>query len=146
MEYIRLLSLKLYDRTSERFFDYAFKNSGPAHGGGISIIDSYCACAQVTSECLCAHIRRFYHERFPEPCAYWRFDTGLLPEHTIEEIEGTTGDPCHRNIRGVSSGTAKAIFEQNQSADSLTLCADNHSEPFTPARAAALYERMNPES
>ena len=123
---------------------------------GISVIDSSCACSPVTGHCLCLHIRHFYGEVFPEPCAYWAFDTDILrpptpnpggvPEPELRQRTSPTGDECHYTIHYLSNSRARRLWERlaKDSQLQLGLCVEGESREFSEGLAVQLKVMLPP--
>ena len=151
MEFIRILSLRFFDPEKRRFSNVGFKQpSGagldtPDGKKGISVFERPCAAA--TGRTPCEHIRHFYSGHFPEPCAYWSFDSHLLtpppgqpdiqvPIFVHSPLPG--GDPCHYNIHHLSSSRAQKIFDAQALSGQLTLCTASGPQSFDADTATAL--------
>ena len=109
--FARILHPKRYDRRRGRFTSQVFKPS--TNQSGISAIDV--ACARSKNDTICSHIREYYENGIAgEPIMFWKFDAETLPSgHTLEQEVGSTGDPCHYNIRGLTKKNARDFFVDN---------------------------------
>ena len=111
MQYTRLLHPLWWSDRDQRFSDISFKPSSEKFGGGISVVEV--PCAEASTGTVCAHLHRYYSERFNIPILFWRFDGAVFPDHTLEAVPGPKGDPCHRNIHNVTSNKAKKHFAED---------------------------------
>lgn len=107
-----------------------------------------CGDGRIVGDGVCEHIGRFYNHRFPQPCAFWTFDSALLdppnpnPDAVrtpvLRQIDSDTGDRCHHTIHHLSDSRAQRIFENRIGDGRLGLCDGNRLEDFSCERAAVL--------
>jgi hypothetical protein len=122
---------------------------------GISVFDAVCACADLHVNCICAHISRWYSDIFPEPCAFWAFETETLlppnpnpakiPEPVLVKSPSTSGDECHHTIHQLSDSRAKKIFDNHAHAGQLGICVDGRGVPFDAGLASDLKKQHYPD-
>ena len=119
---------------------------------GISVFTNACLGVALDGDGICTHIDKFYRGTFPQPCAFWKFDTAILappepnpaniPEPVVLNVPSETGDECHHNIHHLTDSRARKIFETKIAEGRLGLCDQNKCEEFTAARAVELREQI----
>jgi hypothetical protein len=158
MEFTRILDLRQFDRTSERFRDNVLRHSKkPANVSDtpdgrrrISVFDTACACSCVESGCICRHITRFYSKVVQEPCAYWTFDFDNIQQRfptplIARQSRSESGDDCHYTIHNLSDKQADKKIRYLWKEEDFGICINGQSEPFTNERAIALIDRYYPD-
>ena len=152
MEVTRILSLIQFDGNRGRFSNVVFKHvSGEAVNTpdgklGISVVENDCPTPRLEGDRVCEYIARFYDPPFPQPCAFWIFDTDILnleqgengQSPLILSAPSTSGDPCHRNIHHLGNSRAQKIFDRKFGLGLVGLCNERRCEPFTEIRALEL--------
>ena len=126
MQYLRLIDPRWWSERDGCFNDMAFKPSSAARGGGISVVETHCACRETGT--ACAHLEKFYGPKFAPPILVWKFDGDVFPGHKITNEPGPNGCPCHRNVREVSKGKARKHFEDDYDANgwqNFSICGEN---------------------
>ena len=125
MELIRLLHPREYDRHAKRFRSSCFTNSSDKTG--ISLIDLACVRTRRTPVCL--HIERYYLGVVGEPITYWRIPADLPSDAQVEETASDTGDPCHRQLVGLSNNRSTKFFKRSCRPDDIRVCQDRNPVP-----------------
>lgn len=152
MEVTRILSLVQFDGNRGRFSNVVFKHvkgessDTPDRKLGISVFENDCPNPRLEGDRICQHIAQFYDPPFPQPCAFWIFDTIILrpaheedaPEPRILNVRSESGDDCHRNIHCLTNSRAQRIFDNRVGEGSLGLCYDGLCEVFSETRAVEL--------
>lgn len=116
MEYVHILALHHWESKLGRFSSQAFK---PSTNGGISVIEL--ECIRATGEPICGHLRQFYPHVAGEPPIFWIFPAEFLPNSVhFEQTLSDRGDPCHRNIQGISEKQARKLFKDFAKSHKLT--------------------------
>lgn len=130
MHVIRLLKLDHFSDKKGRFISGAFVNTDHNPKRGASVVDHHCALHQPDSLCECAHIARYYRHKFQEPCAFWVFESEALgiEAQVVEELSDQ-GDPCHRNIRGLSDNKLKKFFRKEWRFEHTWFCIEGQKLP-----------------
>jgi hypothetical protein len=158
----RVLNLRQYDRRSRRFRDLVYKNSSPEPGqpapdgrGGLSVVETACACGALNGRCICEHIARYYAHVAPEPFAFWTFDTDdfLPPTPNPNKISppvilptpSDTGDACHRNVHFISDNRLEKAFRKAEAEFEFSVCVGGNVEAYTPDRAIELHQIHYPD-
>jgi hypothetical protein len=157
MEVTRILDLFHFSGVRGRFIDLAFKNSSrldtdpptPDGLGGISVVETPCACPNRECQCVCRHIAQFYGNLVDDPYGFWWFDTAILnpPEPNpngwrapeIVNKASDSGDECHRNIHHIDPKRADKIRKAIP-LDDVRLCINGACEAFSASRAIELQE------
>ena len=124
MEVIRLLHINNYDKQRNRWASPAFKNSS-GRSPGISVIDRECIIN--TGDTICSHISKYYSTTPPVPTIFWCFETDILPRGcSIEQVNSTSGDKCHYNIRELRDPDARRFFQQFwNKIESFNICTSD---------------------
>jgi hypothetical protein len=115
-----------FDHDSGQFRSLAFKPSA----GGISVIDE--GCVSNSGSPICSHIRRFYPANISgEPPVFWRLPKeAYSAEGTRLEQETTpSGDHCHFNLFGLTTGRARQIIKAAPLAE-FSICAPEGVRPL----------------
>ncbi len=137
MLYLRLIHPAHWHPRRKRFVRLAFRNSSPALGGGISVVDR--RCIEERGRTVCAHVSIFYI-KFRAPVILWEINANILPVgSSLEEELGPEGDECHLNIRGISDAEAEEILKLNQMHNGFRdfLICERQGEP-APITAESL--------
>ena len=115
MGLVLLLTADDYDETKRRFKSEAFEPYDDDDGSsGISVFDYDCGVARSGGEC--GHADAFYRPPIPEDHRqffFWHFDPAVAlagMAHNIVANPSTSGDDCHREIRGLAKKAAKKFF------------------------------------
>lgn len=105
MELVRLLNIRHYDPRRGRFTTLAFRKFGE----GVSVVGK--KCVEDAGRSLCDHIKLYYSSTAGDPPIFWVFPDDALPESAelVQEVS-TTGDDCHYDVRGMTSGEEKRFF------------------------------------
>lgn len=131
MQLVRVLHPGEYDKQRERFTSSALANS--SDGSGISVVSVECAEQLLGFEGLCQHVRTFYHDITGVPPVFWLLDSQALENEFTEEPAlslkfeeklSKTGDPCHRNMHGLSNSRASKYRKRYCQAPNISVCLD----------------------
>jgi len=81
---------------------------------------------------LCQHLIQFYSSVDTPPHIFWTFNRNILPSHCkLAQRTSISGDVCHYEIRNLSNGEAKRLFNLHvnlpDNIDVLKIC--NNGEP-----------------
>ena len=125
MELIRLLHPREYDRHVNLFRSSCFTNSSDKTG--ISLIDL--ACVRTRRMPVCLHIERYYPGVVEEPIPYWRIPADLPSDVQVEEKVSDTGDPCHRQIVGLSNNRSTKFFKRLCRPEDIRVCRNGQPIP-----------------
>ena len=133
--YIRLIQPRHYDRIQGRFRSSCFSNSG--NGTGISLVDTECVSRKATP--ICRHLARYYLNLIGQgPVIYWHVPTDQIDEDDIHSTPSTSGDECHRDLRGFSHGRSNRFFRRHHRWADIHICEDGHPVPILEANSAFL--------
>ena len=130
MDFIRSLHWRHYDKIRGRFVSEAFE---PSDDGGISVVDKQCI--GNSGGTICNHLWKYYSKFIHNSAIYWEFAEVDLPtskDRSIEYVPSDTGDPCHANIYGISSGRAKKFFKNRQKLSGISefqICEKSDCSP-----------------
>lgn len=85
-------------------------------------------CVQAIGTPLCDHIAHYYLDIgiVGDPIYYWKVPTDQLPIKTRIVVKpSTTGDPCHRELRGLTTKQSKDFFrKQRHRFENFHVCQD----------------------
>ena len=127
MRYLRVIHPKHFDPEGKRINDLAFTISRDK--SGISVVDT--ECVEQANNSICDHLRRFYPDPIGgNPLVFWRIpDDPLFAECNWEPSLSSTGDECHRNLKGISNNKAHKFFNR-QPLSSFTVCDGQNERPL----------------
>src|SRR6266478_4225987 len=101
MECIRLINPKKFDRKSNKWFVFAFRNSSD---GSLSVLDHQCI--HSFGNTICSHVRKYWTSVpgiVGEPIIFWKFYTEIFEcDYRVEQQTANNGDVCHVNIWNVT--------------------------------------------
>lgn len=127
--FVRIVHIRHYDPRLGRFQSTAFKSAR-----GVSVFDRECALAASAS--TCQHIAHFYSAVPSAPPLYALVPSAELPARTIvSATRSASGDLCHRDISGLTTGDSKALTRKF--VDSAVIRCPDGAKP-TPAELTVL--------
>ncbi|HUF04350.1 MAG TPA: hypothetical protein VMM38_09260 [Aridibacter sp.] len=124
--YIRVVHPSDYDFEKKRFASTAFQVSS---NEGISVFERDCGIIENGSEC--AHIEKYYREQTGDPSLFWPVpDEGIPDTCEIVNEASSTGDACHRDIKGWHKNRCKKYFKNRPNA--VLVCYPDGVRAFDP--------------
>ncbi len=88
---------------------------------------------------ICEHLEHYYPGVVGEPITYWQIPASLPPDARIEETQSDSGDPCHRQLLGLSNNQSKKFFKRSCRPEDIRVCRDESPIPCNQELLEAIF-------
>ncbi len=109
MELIRIIHPRFWYKEDGRFNSGAFSKSGS--NSGVSVLSRVCVDQHEHGLGICGHVYHYYRRISSIPAIFLEFKSENLPsQHKLKNTPSDTGDDCHFDILGMTTGKCRRFI------------------------------------